>query len=140
MLAVELCDGSSCRGCMFSFVQDVSQAVPVAMSQIHQQHMRTRLYLCNLGELHMYLKSNTLNNGTKGANWLKVWTMGQIGYLHNGSGADPGFFLEGSALVSCSTSTPINHFFFLQNTSCIRKPQVIFGARGGVCAPPAPSP
>ena len=84
MLAVELCDGSSCRGCMFSFVQDVSQAVPVAMSQIHQQHMRTRLYLCNLGELHMYLKSNTLNNGTKGANLLKVWTMGQIGYLHNG--------------------------------------------------------
>ena len=32
----------------------------------------------------MYLKSNTLNNATKGANWLKVWTMGQIGYLHNG--------------------------------------------------------
>ena len=40
--------------------------------------------------------------------------------------ADPGFFLEGGALVSCSTSTPINHIvFFLQNTSCIRKPQVI---------------
>ena len=31
------------------------------------------------------------------------------------SGADPGFFLGGGALVSCSTSTPINHivlFFF----------------------------
>ena len=30
-------------------------------------------------------------------------------------GADPGFFLGGGALVSCSTSTPINHivlFFF----------------------------
>ena len=57
-------------------------------------------------------------------------------------GADPGFFLGGRALVSCSTSTPINHivFFFLQNTSCtfIRKPQVIWG--GGGCAPPAPSP
>ena len=44
------------------------------------------------------------------------------------SGADPGFFLGGGALVSCSTSTPINHIvFFLQNTSCIRKPQVISG-------------
>ena len=27
---------------------------------------------------------------------------------HN-PGADPGFFLGGGALVSCSTSTPINH-------------------------------
>ena len=47
------------------------------------------------------------------------------------SGADPGFFLGGGALVSCSTSTPINHlvffFFFSQNTSCIRKRQVISG-------------
>ena len=39
------------------------------------------------------------------------------------TGADPGIFLGGGALVSCSTSTPINHIvFFLQNTSCIRKP------------------
>ena len=29
-----------------------------------------------------------------------------------GSGADPGFFLGGGALVSCSTSTPINHIVF----------------------------
>ena len=44
------------------------------------------------------------------------------------AGADPWFFLGGGALVSCSTSTPINHVvFFLQNTSCIRKPQVISG-------------
>ena len=42
------------------------------------------------------------------------------------SGADPEFFLGGGALVSCSTSTPINHIVFL-NTSCMRKPQV----RGG---------
>ena len=26
-----------------------------------------------------------------------------------GAGADPGFFVRGCALVSCSTSTPINH-------------------------------
>ena len=50
------------------------------------------------------------------------------------TGADPGFFLGGGALVSCSTSTPINHIvFFWQNTSCIRKPQ-------GGCVSPAPSP
>ena len=32
------------------------------------------------------------------------------------SGADPGFFSGGGALVSCSTSTPINHivFFFAE--------------------------
>ena len=48
-----------------------------------------------------------------------------------GPGADPVFFLGGGALVSCSSSTPINHIvFFLQNTSCIRKPQVISGGGG----------
>ena len=42
------------------------------------------------------------------------------------------FFLGGSALASCSTSTPINHkVFFLQNTSCIRKAQDISGGGGG---------
>ena len=52
------------------------------------------------------------------------------------AGADPGFFSGGGALVSCSTSTPINHIvFFLQNTSCIRKPQVISGGGGGLCTP-----
>ena len=56
------------------------------------------------------------------------------------TGADPGFFLGGGALVSCSTSTPINHRVFSQNISCIRKPQVISGGKGGGCAPPAPSP
>ena len=52
------------------------------------------------------------------------------------SGANPGFFLGGGALISCSTSTPINHiFFFLQNTSSIRKPQVISGGGGWVRNP-----
>ena len=42
--------------------------------------------------------------------------------------ADPGFSLGGGALVP---STPINRIvFFLQNTSCIRKPQVISGGGG----------
>ena len=48
------------------------------------------------------------------------------------SGADPGFFSGGGALVSCSSSTPVNDIvFFLQNTSCIRKPQVISGGGRG---------
>ena len=53
------------------------------------------------------------------------------------AGADPGFFLGGGALVSCSTSTPINHIvFFSQNTSCIRKPQVISGEGAHRLHPP----
>ena len=55
-------------------------------------------------------------------------------------GADPGFFLGGGALVSCSTPTPINHIvFFFQNTSCIRKPQVI-SEGGGDAHPLHPPP
>ena len=51
-------------------------------------------------------------------------------------------FLGGDALVSCSTSTPINHivFFFLQNTSCIRKPQVISGGVRTPCTLPLDPP
>ena len=50
------------------------------------------------------------------------------------------FCLGGGALVSCYTSTSINHiyFFFLQNTSCIRKPQVISGGVGCASLPPSP--
>ena len=52
------------------------------------------------------------------------------------TGADPGFFVGGGALVSCSTSTPINYIVFLQNTSCIRKPQVISGGGAHPLHPP----
>ena len=64
--------------------------------------------------------------------------------VYNGStGADPGFFLGAGALVSCSTSTPINHtvfFFFL------RIPVVLENRRssqeGGAppCTPPRSAP
>ena len=53
--------------------------------------------------------------------------------MTHSTGADPGFFLGGGVLISCSTSTPINLmvilfiYLFFQNTSCIRKPQVISG-------------
>ena len=66
---------------------------------------------------------------------LGAWPLSSVGIPN--SGADPGFFLGGGALISCSTSTPINHIvFFWQNTSCIRKPQVISGKGGGECAHP----
>ena len=73
-------------------------------------------------------------------------------------GADPGFFVGWGAPpqlpfdlnfnhfygvkhkffnhVSCFTSTPINHWFFLLNTSCIRKPQVILEGGGGISSTP----
>ena len=56
------------------------------------------------------------------------------------AGADPGFFLGRGALISCSTSTPINHIVF-----CFCRIPVVLESRRssqerGVCAPPAPSP
>ena len=42
--------------------------------------------------------------------WPGIFLQGAI--RHTRTGADPGFFLGGGALVSCSTSTPINHIFF----------------------------
>ena len=66
---------------------------------------------------------------------LGAWPLSFVGIPN--SGADPGFFLGGGALISCSTSTPINHIvFFWQNTSCIRKPQVISGKGGCTRHPP----
>ena len=75
----------------------------------------------------------TANNVPAESMWaMEMWCKGR--------GGSRIFFLGGGALVSCSTSTPISHivFFFWQNTSCIRKPQVILG--GGGCTPHAPSP
>ena len=50
------------------------------------------------------------------------------------------FFRRGCTrlLLNFNTNKPHRFFFFWQNTSCIRKPQVILG--GGGCTPPAPSP
>ena len=51
------------------------------------------------------------------------------------TGADPGFFLGGGALVSCSTSTPINHtdFFFCRIPSVLENRRSSQG--GGVRIP-----
>ena len=45
ILAVKLCDCSSCRRRMFSFVREVAQVVPAITSKIHRRHMRTRRYI-----------------------------------------------------------------------------------------------
>ena len=45
-------------------------------------------------------------------NSLKRVRAFQIELAFESAGADPGFFLGGGALVSCSTSTPINHIVF----------------------------
>ena len=57
------------------------------------------------------------------------------------TGADPGFFLGGGALVSCSTSTPINQigfFFFFAEYQLHKKAAGHLTGGGG--APSAPSP
>ena len=58
--------------------------------------------------------------------------------LYRETGADPGFFLGGGALVSCSTSTPINHivfFFFCRIPVVLKNCRSSRGGRGGVCTP-----
>ena len=49
------------------------------------------------------------------------------------AGADPGFILWGVAVVSCSTSTPINHIVFFCRIPVVLENQVIsgWGGRGG---------
>ena len=57
------------------------------------------------------------------------------------AGADPGFFLGGGALVSCSTSTPINHIVFFCRIPVVlenrRSPE---GGGGGGAHPLHPPP
>ena len=48
------------------------------------------------------------------------------------------FFRRGCTRLLLYFNTNKPDSFFLQNTSCIRKPQAILG--GGGCTPPAPSP
>ena len=55
-------------------------------------------------------------------------------------GADPGFFLGGGALVSCSTSIPISHIVFFYRIPVVLENRRSSQGGGGGCAPPAPSP
>ena len=66
--------------------------------------------------------------------------VGNNDFLHASPGADPGFFLGGGALVSCSTSTPINHIVFFCRIPVVLENRRSSRGGGGGCAPPAPSP
>ena len=68
------------------------------------------------------------------------WYSAHMANKHSRGGSR--IFLGGGGLVSCSTSRPINHIvcFFLQNTSCIRKPQVISGGVRTPCTLPLDPP
>ena len=46
------------------------------------------------------------------------------------SGADPGFFLAGGALLRNGVTDWCRKQILIQNTSCIRKPQVTPGGGG----------
>ena len=58
------------------------------------------------------------------------------------TGADPGFFLGGGALVSGSTSTPINHifFFFCRIPFVLENRRSSHGGVGGGAHPLHPTP
>ena len=56
--------------------------------------------------------------------------------LHNRGGSRIFFRRGHTRLLLYFNANKPHSFFFLQNTSCIRKPQVISGG----CAPPSPSP
>ena len=56
------------------------------------------------------------------------------------TGADPGFLLGGGALVSCSTSTPINQIVFFRRMPVVLENRRSSRGGGRGCAPPAPSP
>ena len=51
------------------------------------------------------------------------------------AGADPGFFLGGGALVSCSTSTPINHIVFFWRIPVVLENRRSSQEGGGVRTP-----
>ena len=56
------------------------------------------------------------------------------------TGADPGFFLGGGALVSCSISTPINHIFFFGRIPVVLENRRSFKGGGGCAHPQHPPP
>ena len=52
--------------------------------------------------------------------------------LNFNAGADPGFFVGGGALISCSTSTPINHVVFFRRIPVVLENRGTSRGVGGV--------
>ena len=82
-----------------------------------------------VGAMHLHYTWSLKSYGLYPSHFaLQVLTL--LGVVASISGADPGFFLGGGALARLllyfNTNKP-NSFFFWQNTSCIRKPQVMSG-------------
>ena len=79
------------------------------------------------------------------SNFLQLFTKSTLNqretvqiYETNITGADPGFFLGGGVLVSCSTSTPIKHivFFFCRIPVVLENRRSSRGGGGGDGAHP----
>ena len=72
-----------------------------------------------------YFSWLTINLHPKNDNSLLLNTL-------TSAGADPGFFLGGGALVSCSTSTPINHMVFFYRIPVVLENRRSSRGGGGV--------
>ena len=98
-------------------------------------HLTTVLFFIGCRPLFT-LNNVTMRKCPKGNNLNCVYTIPDS-FLRRCRGGSRIFFRRGCTRLSLYFNTN-NSFFFLQNTSCMRKPQVISG--GGGCVPPAPSP
>ena len=88
--------------------------------------------------LHENLRAFRSLRSWQTANNVPAESMWAMEMLCKRQGRIQDFFTRGCTrlLLYFNTNKP-HSFFFWQNTSCIRKPQVI---SGGECAPPAPAP
>ena len=76
------------------------------------------------------IKTNLLCLNEKRGIYITLFTVNATDekeYIN--SGADPGFFLGGGALVSCSTSTPINHIVFFCTIPVVLDPPLKLSTR-----------
>ena len=113
----------NCKGPQTNMPQNVGSKEDMINKNIPKRHIG----FCNADRITWKLTLQDMNTTPRESKTERGCSCRQLFRR-----ADPGFFLGGGALVSCSTWTPINHIvFLLQNTSCIRKPQVISVGEGG---------
>ena len=111
----------------------------------HMHHWKNLSFLSSFGLRTVFVK------GSKIAVFVSIVTSKRVRWpplfitflsssrlvtsVYQVSGADPGFFLGGGALVSCSTSTPINHIvcFFFRRVPVVLENR--WSSQGGVRTP-----